>query len=129
MSSEAKRVKIFTLLALFAGLALIVYGVVRLIGGNSSTDSYVICGEGVLTLVFGARGALIANVPARLGKLATFAFVVFLVQLVCVAGAVLLIQPENVANDPVPVCACAVPAVISLVIALLSRGIAKRAER
>ncbi len=129
MSSEAKRVKILTLIALFAGIGLIAYAVISLVGDNSSTSSYVVGGEGLFTLVFGVRGALIANVPARLGKLATFAFVVFLLQVACIAGVVFLVKPENISQNFVPVVVAAVPALISLVIALLSRGIAKRAER
>ena len=45
-------------------------------------------------------------------------------------GVVMLIGgPNKVADEPAIVCASAAPAVISLVIFFLSRGIAKRAER
>ena len=129
MSSEAKRIKILMLASLFLGLALVVLGIVLLVLGMTTTESYALCAEGVLTLVFGVRGALIANVPARIGKLVLFGFVVFLLQVACVAAIVYLIGPGEVAQEPLPVCASAVPPVIALVTVFLARGMAKRAER
>jgi hypothetical protein len=129
MSSEAKRVKILTLIELILGLVLTVTGVVLAVMGAATVAPFVLCGDGVLTAVFGARAALIANVPARIGRLTSLAAIVMLLQLVCLAGIVLLIGPSNVSEDPIPVFAAALPTVFSVTIALLSNGIAKRAER
>ena len=130
MSSEAKRIKILTLVALVCGLGIAIAGIVLAVMGATTAAPYVLVGEGVLTLVCGARGALIANVPARIGKLATLALVLFLLQVACIVGVVFLGGgPEKVADEPAVVCASVVPALISLVIFFLSRGMAKRAER
>ncbi len=129
MSSEAKRVKILTLLEMALGLALVVLGIVFVVQQRTTGSAYVLCGEGVLGLVLGVRGALIANVPARIGKLVTIGAVVLLLQICCIVGVVMLTGPDKVAQDPVPTCASAVPAVLTLAIVLLSRGMAKRAER
>lgn len=129
MSSEAKRVKILTLIELLLGFAIVILGIVLLVMGAKTMAPAILCGEGVITLIFGVRGALIANVPARIGKLVTFGLIVFLLQVACIAGIVFLIGPNEVQNDPVPVCAAAVPAVITFIAVLLARGMAKRAER
>ena len=129
MSSEAKRVKILTLIELFLGVALVAYGIVLLVTGAKNASPYVLCGEGAISLVFGVRGALIANVPARIGKLVAFGIVVLLLQLACVAAIVYFTGPSEVPHEPLPVCASAVPAIITLIAVILSRGMAKRAER
>jgi len=129
MSSEAKRVKILTLIELMLGFVLVVTGIVLIALGATVAAPLALCADGVLTLVFGARGALIANVPARIGKLASLALIVLLLQVACLVGIVLLIGPGNVSQEPIPVFAAAMPAIFSLAVALLSNGIAKRAER
>lgn len=129
MSSEAKRVKILTLIELALGLALVVFGIVLIVNGNPAQAPGILCGEGVFTLFFGARAALIANVPARIGKLVTFGLIALLIQVACAVAIVMMVGTDHVAENPVPVCLSAVPAVVSLVIVLLSRGMAKRAER
>ncbi|MDO4538410.1 MAG: hypothetical protein Q4B54_09640 [Coriobacteriales bacterium] len=129
MSAEAKRVKIITLLEIALGLVLLVFGVVIKTMGNPTAAPLVVAGEGLVTLFFGGRGALIANVPARIGKLATLAFIMLLVQVACVVGAVMIIGPENVGNDPAQVAVACLPVPFTLAIALQSRGMAKRAER
>lgn len=129
MSSEVKRVKILTLIELFLGLALLVLGLVSILGGALTTSPYLVLGEGLVTVVFGVRGALIANVPARIGKLFAKALILALVQIVCVAGVVYITGTDNVSKEPLMAVAACVPIVFSLAIALLSRGIAKRAER
>ena len=129
MSAEAKRVKILTLIELFLGLAVAVAGIVLLVMGAKTAAPFVLCGEGVVSVVFGARGALIANVPARIGKLATLGLVVLLLQVACIVGVVFLIGPNEVTREPLPVCVSVLPAIVTLIIVVLSRGIAKRAER
>lgn len=129
MSSEAKRIKILTLIELALGLALLVFGIVLIVGGGNNNAPFVLCGEGVIGLFFGARGAIIANVPARMGKLVSLGAIVLLLQIACVIGIIMLTDPQNVSQDPAPTCAAAIPAVITLVAVLLARGMTKRAER
>ena len=129
MSAEAKRVKILTLIELILGLAVVVLGIVLIILGSKTAAPFVLCGEGVVSVVFGVRGALIANVPARIGKLVTLGLVVLLLQVACIVGVVFLIGSNEVSKEPLPVCASAVPALITLIAVVLARGIAKRAER
>jgi len=130
MSQEVRRVKLLVLLSMALGLVLVVLGIINAMSaGDAATPYFVLCGEGVLTLVYGARAALVANVPARIGKLATLALIVLLLQLACVAGIVYLIGVDTVKDNPVPVAIAGVPALLNLIECLLARGIAKRAER
>lgn len=129
MSSEAKRVKILTLVELLLGLVIVVCGLVLGILGATTAAPYVLAGEGVVTLFFGARGALIANVPARIGKLTSLGLIAFVIQLACVGIVVYLVGANNVTDDPVQVCLSAIPALFTIAIVLLSNGMAKRAER
>lgn len=129
MSAEAKRVKALILVELLLGALLMIFGVVLAIMGAQTAAPYALCAEGLVTSVFGVRGALIANVPARIGKIVTKGLVVLLFQIACVVGIVFLLGPNEAADDPLPVCAAAVPAVITVVAVLLAHGMAKRAER
>lgn len=129
MSAEAKRVKVLMLAELFLGMALVVLGIALLVMGAATASPALLCGEGVLTLFLGVRGALIVNVPARIPKLVTLGAIMLLLQLACVVGIVFLTGTDNIANDPVPVVAGAVPCLLTLIAVLMSRGIAKRAER
>ena len=129
MSSEVKRVKLLTLLSLLFGFAMLAYGIVLIVTGTAIPVSGVVCTDGLLTVVFGGRGALLANVPAKMPNLAKLAFAFFLLQCALVAAIVFLIGPDHVKDQIAPVVCTSVNAVYTLVICLLSRGIAKRAER
>lgn len=130
VSSESKRIKLITLFELFLGLALLVAGIVLIVMGvMPKKPAAVLAGEGIVTLLFGGRGALIANVPARISKLVTLALIVGLVQIACIAGIVFFVGTDHVQENVGIIAASAVPAVLSLVIWCLSRGMAKRAER
>ena len=129
MSAEAKRVKVRMLAERCCGMALVVLGIVLLVMGTATASPVLLCGEGVLTLFLGVRGALIVNVPARIPKLVTLGAIVLLLQLACVCGIVFITGTDNIANDPMPVAAGAGPCLLSLMAVLMSRGIAKRAER
>ena len=129
VSTEIKRVKLMTLAELFLGIALLAGGVVvAAMGAVMQSGAFLLAGEGLVTSAFGVRGALIANVPARIGKLATLALVIALVQIACCVGTWLLLGTDE-QSDYVCLASAAVPALISCVIWLLSRGMAKRAER
>ena len=129
MSSEVKRVKILTLLSLLLGVCTLVYGIILIVTGGEIPVSGLVCADGLLTLVFGGRGALLANVPAKMPALAKIAIVVFLLQCALAAAIVFLVGPDHVKDNIGPVVSLAICALLSLVIWLLSRGIAKRAER
>ena len=130
MSQEVRRVKLLVLLSMALGIVIAALGMVSVLGaGDGAAPLFVLCGEGVLTLVYGVRGALVANVPARIGKLASLALVVLLVQLACVAGIVYLVGVDAIKDNPIPVVAAGIPAPLNLIEWLLDRGIAKRAER
>lgn len=128
MSAEAKRIKILTLFELFVGLVIAVAAGIYATGDSSPTDCFVVIGEGVLTLVLAARGALIANVPARIGKLVPLFLVTLLVQVACAACVFYLADPVS-NGEPLTTILAAVPAFVSLLIVVLARGMAKRAER
>lgn len=128
MSSEAKRIKILTLIELFLGLVIAVTAGIYATGVSSPTHCFVVVGEGILTLILGARGALIANVPARIGKLVPLFLIALLVQVACTAAVFVLSDPPNSGEYLTCICA-AVPALVSLIIIFLARGMAKRAER
>ena len=129
MSSEAKRVKLLTLAEMFLGLIVLVGGIVAAaMGPLDMIAGLALACEGIVGLIFGAKGALIANVPARIGKLARIALIVQIVQiLACVAIVYITGAAEQ--HELVAIAGGVLLPVISLVILLLSRGMAKRAER
>ena len=129
MSQEAKRIKILTLVALIGGLALMGCAIALAVTGTPVAVSVLIGLDGLASTLFGGRGALIANVPARMGKLASLAIIVLVVQVALVAGLVYAMGPDHVADEPLPVVVSVAPAIVTLIILLLSRGMAKRAER
>ena len=130
MSSEVKRVKLLTLLSLLLGLGTLVFGIVLIVMGMASMPvGGVVCADGFLTLFFGGRGALLANVPAKMPNLAKLAIVILILQCALIAAIVFLIGPDHVKDQIAPVVCASVNAVITLVILILARGIAKRAER
>ena len=129
MSSEAKRIKILTLIELVLGFVLIGFAIFLFVGGTDAAVAALVGAQGVVTLVFGGRGALIANVPARIGKLATLALITLAIQIVLCAAIVYLIGPDRIDQNPLPVVCSAVPSLLAIVIFLFARGMAKRAER
>ena len=130
VSSESKRIKLITLFELFLGLALLVGGIVLIVMGvMPKKPAAVLAGEGLVTLLFGGRGALIANVPSRISKLVTLALIIAIVQIACVAGIVFLVGMDHVQENVGVIVASAVPPILTIVIWILSRGMAKRAER
>ena len=129
MSQEVKRVKILTLVELVLGVELIGLAIYLLVTGGMSSLAGIVGLDGLLTLVFGVRGALIANVPARMPLLVRKAIIALVVQIAVVAAVVYITGPERVGAEPLPTICCALPAIVTLVCLLLANGIAKRAER
>lgn len=68
MSPEAKRLKIFGIVALIAGCACVVTGIILAVLGVDITDLFVVVAS-VVSLLVGARGARVANVPSNAPKL------------------------------------------------------------
>lgn len=68
MSPEAKRLKIFGIVALIAGCACVVAGIILAVLGVDITDLFVVVAS-VVSLLVGARGARVANVPSNAPKL------------------------------------------------------------
>lgn len=129
MSQEAKRVKIFTLVAIALGLVCVIAAIVLAVQGVSAAIAGLLGAEGAATIYYGGKGALIANVPARLGQLVKLSIIILVVQVACIAGIVLTVGTDNVADNSVPLALSAVSCLDTLIILLLSRGITKRAER
>jgi hypothetical protein len=129
MSQEAKRVKILTLVELALGVVLIGPAIYLLVSGAGSLCAGLVGLDGVLTLVFGGKGALVANVPARMPQLVRLSIIALVAQVALVAAIVYAVGPDKVGESPVAVVCAAVPCVVTLVCLLLARGIAKRAER
>ncbi|MBR3158197.1 MAG: hypothetical protein IKF14_03740 [Atopobiaceae bacterium] len=129
MSSEAKRVKLLTLAEMFLGLIVLIGGIVAVfMGPLDVVAGIILAAEGLVSLIFGARGALIANVPARIGKLARIALIIQLVQIVSCVAIGLITGADEQHEIIAIVCGALLP-VISLVILILSRGMEKHAER
>lgn len=129
MSQEAKRVKILTLVELVLGVVLIGVAVFLLVSGADSLCAGLVALDGVLTLVFGGKAALVANVPARMPQLVRLSIIALVAQVIIVAALVYLVGPDHVGENPLAVVCAAIPCVVTLVCLLLARGIAKRAER
>ncbi len=68
MSPEAKRLKVSGIVALIAGCACVVAGIVLAVLGIDITDLFVVAAS-VVALLAGARGARVANVPSNAPKL------------------------------------------------------------
>lgn len=118
-----------TLAELFLGLIVLVGGILAALAGPLDLVAGIILAcEGLVGLVFGVRGALIANVPSRIGKLARIALLVQAVQIIaCVVIGVITGADEQ--HEIVAIACGALLPLISLVILILSRGMEKRAER
>ncbi len=67
MSPEAKRLKIFGIVALIAGCACVVAGIILAVLGVDITDLFVVVAS-VVSLLVGAWGARVAN-PSNAPKL------------------------------------------------------------
>ena len=129
MSSESKRVKLLTLAELFLGIIVTVAGLIAAFAGPLDlVAGLILAAEGLVSVVFGVRGALIANVPARIGKLARIALFVQLAQILAVV-IMGVITGADEQHEIVAIVGGALLPLISLVIFILSRGMEKRAER
>lgn len=129
MSKEAKRIKILTLVSMAVGLVCVIAAIVLMVQAAPAAVAGLLGAEGALTIFFGARGALIANVPARMGQLVKLSLIILIVQVLLLVGIVMTIGPDHAAENPAVLCGSGMPCLITLIICLLSRGMTKRAER
>ena len=79
VSGDGRVLKISSLAALFAGLATLVFGVVLVVGNLADTDAWVTAFDGLLAMVYGARAAILANVPSNTANIRKKALVLILV--------------------------------------------------
>jgi hypothetical protein len=129
MSTEAKRIKILTLVAMAVGLVCVIVPIVLWMQSAPAALAGLLGAEGAITIIYGGRGALIANVPARIGQLVKLSLIVCVVQAALIGCMIMVIGQDHIAENPLAIGCAAVPFFISLIICLLSRGMAKRAER
>ena len=69
MTSDGKLLKIFCIASLFAGIASAVLGIVLFVATMTDIDALATAFDGVLGTVFGARCAILANVPSNTAKI------------------------------------------------------------
>ncbi len=69
MTKDGKTLKITCIISLFVGLATIALGIVLAVGNMVDFDAWLTALEGVGTAAFGARSAILANVPSNTSKI------------------------------------------------------------
>lgn len=125
MSSDSKRIKICTLISLFYGVVATIMGIVLLATTSDATSAPVAC-TGVVSVVLGVRGSLIANVPSTIAKLVKIAVIAFVVQALLCAAALFLVGPENVNDYVLPFSLMLVSLIMTLIVAILSQNLNKK---
>ena len=123
MSPDAKKLKIVSLVTMFAGIAVAVVGIVLLTDGFDLSDLFALV-SGLATMVLGGSGARVANVPSSAGKLVPQAGVITAVDVAAAAGSALAVSGQIVA-----VVAAALVAVLSLALTLAAAGVKKGLEK
>ena len=125
MTGEGKTLKIFCLVALFAGLGTFVLGIVLAVGNLLDYDAWATACEGLLSTVFGVRGAILANVPSNTAKIRSKALV-FLLGAAVVMGYLAYAR----ANATIPQFALAgILCMVALVAVVLASRIVKEQLR
>ena len=69
MTADGKLLKISCIASLFAGIATVVLGIVLFAATMTDMDALVTACDGLLATVFGARCAILANVPSNTAKI------------------------------------------------------------
>jgi len=123
MSPDAKKLKIVSLVTMFAGIAVAVVGIVLITDGFDLSDLFALV-SGLATMVLGGSGARVANVPSSAGKLVPQAGVITAVDVAAAAGSALAVSGQIVA-----VVAAALVAVLSLALTLAAAGVKKGLEK
>lgn len=123
MSPEAKRLKITSLITMGIGFVAIICGFVFIDQGADPSDLFVLV-AGVITMLIGAQGARVANVPSNAKGLIAPAGGVTAVDAAATAGTAAL-----AAGQIVPVIVTAVTCVFSLAVTLVARAVKRKLER
>ena len=126
MTGQGKLLKIFCLAALFTGLASLVYGIVLAVGNFVDIDAWMTAGEGALASVYGARTAILANVPSNTSKISKKALALSVAGIAVVACFVAV---ETLSVTPIQLGLAVVVCVVGVVSALIARGIVKEQMR
>lgn len=114
MSPEARKLKMTSLITMFAGLAVAVLGVVLLVMDADVTDAFVLVG-GLITTLLGAQAARVANVPSNAKSLLVPSGIVTAADAAAGAGAGALAAP--IVPSVILLCVAAVLALAVLVVA------------
>lgn len=125
MSQDSKRIKVTTIVTLLYGLASIVAGIALLVVDDQTAASVFALLSGVVSVVLGVRGALIANVPSNTQQLVKLSGCVFVVQLAFSGATVAIVGPSEVNEDPVGLCFILVGALLALIVLILSHRLKK----
>lgn len=125
MTPEAKNLKLTGIVALFAGLAVLIAGIVFAVMSFDAIDAMQMC-SGASGLLLGAKGARAANVPSSAGKIVVPAAGVAVASAV-MAGGVAYFGLGGTAAIQLG-CIAAV-AVLGVVIAFSARRIVRALER
>jgi len=123
MSPDAKKLKIVSLVTMFAGIAAAVVGIVLLTDGFDLSDLFVLV-SGLATMVLGGSGARTANVPSSARGLVPQAGAVTAVDVAAAAGSAFVVSGQFVA-----IVAAAIIAVLALALALAAMGVKKGLEK
>jgi hypothetical protein len=123
MSSDARKLKIVSLVTMFAGIAVAVVGIVLLTDGFDLSDLFVLV-SGLATMVLGGSGARAANVPSSAKGLVPQAGVVTAVDVAATAGSAFVVSGQIAA-----VVAAALVAVLALVLMLAATSVKKGLEK
>lgn len=124
MSKDAMRLKISGLLAMFGGLAVLVWAIVCAVQAPDLTDALQgVAGAG--GMVVGAQGARLANVPSTAGKIVVPALIVFLIGAALAAAAYFLVSPPA----QYQVIAIIAIAVLVLLVAIFAKAIVEALKR
>ncbi|WP_058270343.1 hypothetical protein [Olsenella massiliensis] len=125
MPSDAKRVKILTLVALAAGAAAAVFGAVLLAQGQHPVKGGLVLMGGVVLLVINLRLARLANVPSNARLISRASGVGCAVELANLSTAVATVG----AADVLALGAIAMGAVLCLAVCLSALVVKRRLER
>lgn len=123
MSPEARKLKMTSLVTMFAGIVVLVVGVVLLVMDADATDAFVLAG-GVITAILGAQAARVANVPSNAKSLLAPSGAVTAVDAAATGGAIALqapVMPSAVVLG--------VATILALVVLVAAQQVKKALER
>ena len=120
MTGHGKLLKISSLAAMFCGLASLVVGVVLVVRDVTDVDACMTSLEGLLSLVYGVRTAILANVPSNTDKIGKKALILLAAAVAVVAAFVAV---KTLSVTPVQIALACVICAIALAAVVLARTI------